>query len=138
MDELIAFLHVRLDEDEQAARLASEVYGKSWWWNPSYGLVQGDQDDSEATSIFAVGEETVAEVWSEVGTHTARNDPDRILREIEAKREILALYEGAQLSAQVSEGTILAGGTRVRRGAHKAVVQVLALPYSDYQERWKP
>ncbi|MGV9779865.1 DUF6221 family protein, partial [Streptosporangium sp. NPDC003464] len=68
-------------------------------------------------------------------------DPGRILREIEAKREILALYEGAQLSAQVSEGTILAGGTRVRRGAYKAVVQLLALPYSDhpdYQERWKP
>jgi hypothetical protein len=64
-----------------------------------------------------------------------------VFREVEAEREVLALYESAQLSAQVSEGTILAGGTRVRRGAYKAVVQVLALPYvdhPDYRQEWKP
>ncbi|WP_425428150.1 DUF6221 family protein [Streptosporangium amethystogenes] len=38
MDELLAFLHARLDEDEQAARTAAEVYGKAWWWNPGWGL----------------------------------------------------------------------------------------------------
>nr|WP_157594803.1 hypothetical protein [Streptosporangium amethystogenes] len=44
-------------------------------------LVKGDPDDSEATSIFSVGEDTVAEVWSEVGPHIARHDPARVLRE---------------------------------------------------------
>ncbi|WP_156056497.1 DUF6221 family protein [Streptosporangium roseum] len=80
MDELIAFLRARWDKEEADARLASEVYGARWWWNPAFGLVKGDPDNGpEATSIFSVGEETVAEVWSEVGPHIARHDPARVL-----------------------------------------------------------
>ncbi|WP_281178602.1 DUF6221 family protein [Streptosporangium amethystogenes] len=51
------------------------------------------------------------------------------------------MYESAQLSAQVAEGTVLAGGTKVRRGAYKAAVQTLALAYSThsgYRKEWKP
>ncbi|MGJ6960361.1 DUF6221 family protein [Streptosporangium sp. G11] len=70
------------------------MYGKAWWWNPAYGPVKGDPNDSEATSIFFAGENTVAEVWTEVGPHIARHDPGRVLREVAAKRRILARHTG--------------------------------------------
>ncbi|WP_433241476.1 DUF6221 family protein [Streptosporangium sp. CA-135522] len=127
MDGLIAFLRARWGEEEADARLASAVYGKSWWWNPAFGLVKGDPDDSEATSIFSLGEETVAEVWSEVGPHIARHDPARVLRDIEAKWRMLELAQD-MLASPIEPGA----GQDLR---------LFALPYadhSDYQPEWKP
>jgi hypothetical protein len=139
MDDLIAFLRARWDDEEAEARSAAEVYGARWWWNPSWGLVKGDPDnDPEATSIFSIGEENVAEVWSEVGPHIARHDPSRALREVEAKRKVVEEY---------AEALRVAGGYREtryeegRREALELVCRAYGAAYadrSDYRPEWKP
>ncbi|WP_433254472.1 DUF6221 family protein [Streptosporangium sp. CA-135522] len=146
MDDLIAFLAARLDEDEQTARLASEVYGKSWWWNPSWGLVKGMPDnDGEATSIFSIGEETVAEVWSEVGPHIARHDPDRVLRDINAKRAIIDEHPATtgRDGTRPVRPTCPTCSQSVQEGDPYPcrMLRLLLLPYADhpdYRQEWKP
>lgn len=58
MDDLIAFVRARLDEDEAAARKADEMGAGVWALAPHF--------------------------------HTARHSPARVLREVAAKRAILA------------------------------------------------
>lgn len=66
MDDLIAFVAARLDEDEAAARAAVNFsYGVPDWCD------DGDPD----------------------GVHIARHDPARVLREVEASRKLLVRYE---------------------------------------------
>lgn len=60
MNDLIAFLNARLDEDEAAARAAAE---HPW---------------------TRFGAQTAAQV-----DHIARHDPARVLREVEARRAII-------------------------------------------------
>lgn len=135
MDGLIAFLRARLDEDERAARTAAEPYGKRWWWNTTWGLLKGDPDDSEAVSVFSVGEDTIAAVWSEVGPHMARHDPAFVVRDVEAKRRLLDEYERMERSAATSLGRAqLEGGL-------SGVIRLLAASYdlhSDYRPHWRP
>lgn len=78
MTDLIAFLNARLDEDEAAARAA--MPGPWWTLNvarrrePEFLLDQAWRDTE----------------------HIARHDPDRVLREVAAKRKRLALYLDAK------------------------------------------
>jgi hypothetical protein len=74
MSDLVAFLTARLDEDEAAAAAALE----------SAGLREPFQVDH----------------WDEMSRddarHFARWDPARVLREVDAKRRILALQDPAE------------------------------------------
>ncbi|MDT9688182.1 DUF6221 family protein [Streptomyces sp. P9(2023)] len=65
MDDLIAFLRARLDEDEQTARAASD----GWYLY-----------DPEQAIAFVPVEDT---------QHIARHTPARVLAEVDAKRRIL-------------------------------------------------
>lgn len=155
MDELIAFLRARWDEEEADARSAAEVYGARWWWNPAFGLVKGDPDsDPEATSIFSLGEETVAEVWSEVGPHIARHDPARVLADIDAKRRVLAMHgdDAGDCSTCGRSSYEENPGAHLREEPEMidvwrpaswpcATLRLLALPYIDRPDcrpEWKP
>ena len=67
MDELIAFLNARLDEDEQAATM-----------DPAQALWQQDITDRPD------------EFYRETYDHIARHDPARVLADVAAKRAIVA------------------------------------------------
>jgi hypothetical protein len=118
MDDLVAFLAARLDEDEAAARAAlsqSAEEGTAWWF-----------DD--------VGPETPREF------HVARHDPARVLREVEARREILNRYARG-LAGDLPEWK--AGRELIEAGLAilRAVLRDLAAVYSDhpdYRAEWKP
>lgn len=72
--DLAEFLRARLDEDERAARLAQEVRGVDDWTDLVLGVKVEGADIEVATP------------------HLARCDPARVLREVEAKRAIIAAH----------------------------------------------
>ena len=118
MTDLIAFLNARLDEDEEAAK-ASVM--PEWMISESgeFGYI-----------VAAVGTETtgesIADAWQEdVAVHIARHDPARVLREVEAKRAMLA-----ELTRWPFD---------YRPGCNDPIrlfVHLLAAPYSDHPD-WR-
>ena len=108
---LTEFLSARLDEDEASARAATLlVDGTS-----ADGVWSTDALDAEVVSgdgitIYDEGGHSV-----EQATHIARHDPARVLREVEAKRAIVA--------------------------EHPEMIGFLAAVYDshpDYDEAWRP
>ena len=83
MTDLISFLNARLDEDEAIAQSAAKRMGSPDWR-------QAATDDGRDTVVM--GEREVG-LHSLLGTHIARHDPARVLREVEADRKLIAAYE---------------------------------------------
>jgi hypothetical protein len=77
VDSLVGWLRAQLDEDEQVARAA----GRDRWVAVDLAFV----DDSNGRQVLC--DENIA---SGVRAHIALNDPARVLREVEAKRKIVA------------------------------------------------
>src|SRR5512139_2667273 len=94
MDDLIAFLKARLDEDERVAKAAvqgpwylnSESYAETIYGADDIAVVAGGKWGGEA-SVFASDEDAI---------HIARWDPARVLAEVEAKRRIIARHQSRQ------------------------------------------
>lgn len=113
MDDLVQFLSDRLNDDEQTARAA----GDGW-----YGYEP---------------EQQIAFVPPEDSRHIARHDPARVLRDIEAKRQLLDRYAEVA-SNDIDEPYEYAYGWANGLGA---AVRLLALPYADhpdYRDDWRP
>lgn len=124
MDDLIAFLNARLDEDEAAANAGARRVGMPWHAEPQPGAPGGLVID-ELGLVASTGGRYAAE-------HIARHDPARVLREVAAKRAILAAY----LSERENE--FLGGG--YCEGLEEAV-KIIAATWSGhegYQPRWAP
>lgn len=149
MDDLVQWLGQQLDEDERIARAAtlgpwvqSGIGDYGWtvdFGRPGAGVETADNDQGLADADF-------------IATH----DPARVLREIDAKRQVLAGYV---LSVQAADDLAALGqrlrasgkdalmteleqeSTVHRRDALCGVLRLLAAPYSDrpgYREEWRP
>lgn len=120
MDDLTAFLKARLDEDEQVARDAdADAWRKaerpSIWVMREGGPVAQTQDFEDAA-------------------HIARWDPARVLREVEAKRQIMGLHR-RQSELDYDPICDVCCYTPPCE-----TLRTLALPYTDhkdYREEWK-
>lgn len=141
MDDLIAFLRARLDEDEQAAR---------WAIRESSFRERGLGEEWEAVRTGPEMRELVIQTKPKalrphrvvggldplldesVAAHIVRHDPARLLREVEAKRFIISeLWDD-------EEGFCT---ERTASDTAWAVLRCLALPYAahpDYRPEWKP
>ncbi|MFF3998558.1 DUF6221 family protein [Streptomyces cyaneofuscatus] len=122
-DALVAFLKARLEDDERVARAA----GDGWYgYDP---------------------EQQIAFVPPEDSRHIARQDPARTLREVEAKRAVLAAYCAAvsarEEAARLVQKARTSGWDPImaeleeasaihKRDALHEVLRLLALPYSDH------
>jgi hypothetical protein len=120
MEELVAFLRARLDEDERIARLNTRRI------NPRRGewALVGNEVRDDANVLV------VRHTWPNEGEHIARWDPARVLAEVEARRRILE--EWGKQSDDDDQYAYLAG---------PIIPQLLALPYADhpdYREEWRP
>ncbi|MBX9425412.1 DUF6221 family protein [Streptomyces lateritius] len=82
MDDLIAFLRARLDEDERTAR--------GVLWDGSGNTLKWDLPFS---ATVQVGSEVFTTDDSAVADHIARHDPARVLAEVDAKRRALEQFE---------------------------------------------
>lgn len=149
MDELARWYGEQLDEDEQIARGADP----GPWKSDSLG--RHDQSAIKLgapTSLIQFdGSRAAAN-----GMHVARHDPARVLREIDAKRQVITSH--AELVEKVTElsairGRLSAQGRNTvmtdgelesaihQRDALLGVLRLLALPHADrpgYREEWRP
>jgi hypothetical protein len=133
--DLIAWLRRQLDEEERlASRLAARYRvrnpdraddGQLFWPLPSVEAQfrhAGDPDIAAGLDLIRA--------WS----------PARVLAEVAAKRRIIDLRDVMADVVQASEGTVLAGASKVRLGAYENVLRLLALPYAarpGYREEWR-
>lgn len=87
--DIVDFLNARLDEDEQVARAATarqpsiprDVPRGTWTFD----------DDEDKPRVQGISSGCVYTAQAEM-IHIARHDPARVLREVEAKRRILARH----------------------------------------------
>ena len=134
MDDLIAFVRARLDEDERVARAAS---------TPN-SLPPGSWAFTDMQIRDAAGCLVVKHTWPAEGEHIARHDPARALLEVETKRRNLASLEQAHGNAETAAHEGHAGDSAMYFGmvsalldVAKANAQVYAAP-PDSREEWKP
>ncbi|MFD3654344.1 DUF6221 family protein [Streptomyces sp. NPDC058620] len=137
MDDLVQFLRDRLAEDEQVARAAMwDELSDVWTARPPQAryeqyIVADYLDDGV---VVVTPENADADG---VGRHIARHDPARVLREVEAKRQLLDTFlpDAAGADEQIND--------EWRAGSTLAVdlLCLLALPYTDhpdYRPEWGP
>jgi hypothetical protein len=130
-DDLLKFLRDRLGEDERVAQAAAAELGSAWYYDDEFVLARREDD------MVATGSQDFLD--REHGEHIARHDPARVLREIDAKRQVLDWYE--QRAAVDSRGEDPDDYENVTGSTLETVVQILALPYADgpgYREEWRP
>jgi hypothetical protein len=140
MDDLIAFVKARLEEDEATAK---EACAGPWHTDRSVlpglgGAWTVDALDGGPVFInFAATDDDVA--------HVARHDPARVLREVAAKRAIVDDYRRARDASQNATGAELdTPGYAAVSGAWAALkvcVTLLAAAWPDhpdYRQEWKP
>ncbi|MER5209406.1 DUF6221 family protein [Streptomyces sp. NPDC002838] len=142
MDELVRWLGEQLDEDERIARAATWCEdAAAWHAEPSpFGARDGGQrwyiedamDDGVVTHVDPVASDDEG-----VARHIAEWDPARVLREIDAKRELLRRYE-----AMAADVLVLTSGVQEILSEYRRVIlPSLAAGYSDrpgYREEWRP
>ena len=148
MSDLIEFLRARLDEDEANARAAGSAPWEAFERDADWHI--GEIDGSHVALVGRVSwPRTTAEA-----EHIARHDPARVLREVEAKRRILAMHgptvdPDGELSYPAAAKLCRTCGPGDTWEAEREPFghlpcdhqRLLALPYSDhpdYDEAWRP
>jgi hypothetical protein len=124
-DDLVQWLRAQLDEDERIARAAIGVYESSgrWWEDARFGSDGTVGDERGTVVVYRTG------VGRQQATHIARHDPARVLREVEAKRILIAEHDREWCPHCMDDPN----GCPTRRA--------WVLPYADrpgYREEWKP
>lgn len=133
MSGLVEFLRARLDEDEAAARAATEGP-----WFADHPEPKRWGDDPESALI--VRGKVLCILDNQYGgplnvDHIVRHDPTRVLAEIAAKRELIRVWEC--LTRLNEDG----GGYALGLGVASKALQLHAAVYAnhpDYDERWRP
>ena len=145
MEDLIAFLRARLDEDAAVAGAASVPSTAAHWsldeWlgreQPHSLIAVGN-----ATHPTALGHFTADPVPTLQAQHIARHDPARVLAEVDAKRRIL--NECAYWIGKINESATAKypyPNLAERGEVVLPVITLLGLPYAEhpeYRDEWRP
>ena len=121
VSDLIAFLNARYDEDEAAAKAADDGP-----WTSS-----GPYVDAPGAGIILQARHT------EDAAHAARHDPGRVLREVEAKRAILASHVPVRHEGRMVCATCLGSCTFWPCPTLQQIAAVYS-DHADYRPEWKP
>jgi hypothetical protein len=135
-EELIAFLEARLDEDERMARAATPG---PWRHDPGkhhhvmgtplfQEAVFAGPPGADAICVAGTGESDDPQSMRDA-EHIARHDPARVLREVDAKRQLVDRWE--ELEAQSRRERLIGDVTEEYR---TLVALVLAATYSDHPD----
>ncbi|MEU8473735.1 DUF6221 family protein [Streptomyces hygroscopicus] len=148
MDDLVEFLRARYDEEESlafsAGRHLSGQLDLGWTAAGAYVWPDGVTANEKPVVDTALMEDMPGyEVARARARHIAEHDPDRVLREIDAKRKLLALYVEHE---RMDRETFEAEGDHARslvslRAAYLDAVRHHAAVYADrpgYREEWRP
>lgn len=140
MDDLVQWLNDQLDTDAQRATAAG---GVDWLRAEHPGETVVIFDSKGEPVVYDEGWPSEAQA-----AHIAEHDPARVLREIDAKREIVRLHTSPH--SVVDGFCVEEGGQCTHRGETEcticggdgcATLRLLALPYADrpgYREEWRP
>lgn len=145
MDDLVRWLGEQLDEDERIARAATPGP-----WSADSTIHTESINAGDGTSVVAGGrwggEASVFES-DEDAAHIVAHDPARVLREIDARRRLLTVYEAAKRNSELPhpefvEGVYLpAVFVSGYAAALKHALRLTASVYADrpgYREEWRP
>ncbi|AQS70861.1 DUF6221 family protein [Streptomyces pactum] len=138
MDDLVQWLRSQLDEDERTARTACEYAEAEWrldedgetvlWWPPEPHIAEKEREKGLPVVSDHWRGQTISPGGTRIAPHIAEHDPARVLREIDAKRQMLA---------RVVNHANLMGRDEI----HGDLLRLLALPYADrpgYRKEWRP
>ena len=132
MDDLIAFLRARLDEDEAVARNAAVLpHGAADWHTGAEGSVFA----AEPSQLHVRG---AILSLDDIGTHIARWDPARVLAEVEAKRRMIDGVHPQVVSLEDAIHGEFSAYPEV--DVPVLLLKTLALPYAshaDYRPEWR-
>lgn len=157
MDDLIAFLNARLDDDYQVARLATPGPWRFGDWSATYGTVEQARTvierspdhgrfpavrrgDVEADLVLQLEDLEYDEAQQLNAAHILRQHPTRVLADVAAKRLIIEEWEAARTKHQVADVYPERTPT-VPMGVLAWVMKALATAYADhpdYREEWRP
>jgi Family of unknown function (DUF6221) len=131
MSDLVEFLTARLDEDAAAARDA--YYEGQRWITEEEGVYRYPDDDLDL--VHYANRKTDAR-------HIARWDPARVLREVEAKRAVLAEHQSEPMRNVAWNGCKVCrdpSGWPQPWPCHtlRHIIAVYS-DHPDYQQEWKP
>ncbi|WP_097982818.1 DUF6221 family protein [Streptomyces sp. f150] len=144
-DALVAFLKARLDDDERTAQAATPGP-----WCDSGGYVTDiDEDGHSRVQVTDFGtQDEDSEGSGPQGqadsAHIARHDPARTLREVEAARAVIGLYEeaGNRMDRAMNDSdTVAYQEARVeQRTLRKVLLHEAAVheAHPDYLPEWQP
>lgn len=151
MDDLVQWLRAQLDEDERIARAASEYAEPVWrldedgatvlWWPPEPHVADKEREKGLPVVSDRWRGQTIESSGHRIAPHVAEHDPARVLREIEAKRRILAeiVPRMNEMDDQI-DAEFGSPSVPIEYESEKLLC-LLALPYSDrpgYREDWRP
>jgi hypothetical protein len=143
--DIATWLGQQLDEDEAMARAAAAFYDDDDQDGVSWNGHAGRDLDGYTRFWIAPHLGVVNDVAS--GLHINRHDPDRVLREVAAKRTIIAetLNYMSRIDGEWgcchNEESIAAGRCEDLLPENEPIFRALASVYADrpgYKEEWKP
>lgn len=145
IEDVVAFLRARLDEDEQAARAATpgpwvwrHEHGEPWQAEPDGWLDYSGEYLAAAedrATLFGPGMTPHADA-----VHIERHHPARVLARVKAGRCLFDMYDEAVRASQGPNAVTRAGGGPVLFVLDE-VFRRLALEYADhpdYRPEWRP
>ncbi|MFE0470444.1 DUF6221 family protein [Streptomyces sp. NPDC058947] len=139
MDDLVRWLGEQLDEDERMAKATTERQPYDEW----DAVGAGDDDDAARShwGVVRIARMAQSPAARSLAVHIARHDPARVLREIDAKRQLLDLHEPGEME-YVDGDVCMACDVRGGEPFYPCkTLRLLALPYADrpgYREEWRP
>jgi hypothetical protein len=133
--ELIEFLRARFDEDAQVASAATWCPGASRWSAHHREEYDGRWVIVDSLDDRVIEVDTEASDDACVAAHIARHDPARVLRDLEAKRRIVAEYE-----RYAAERRRAMGGWDPQSEVSPILAALAAVyaEHEDYRENWRP
>ena len=138
--DITEFLAACVKDDEDYALNACQFVGAEWY-EPFSGAVQFGGQDTNPECEMALTHD------SGISRHMERHDPARVLREVAAKRAIIAetLNYMSRIDGEWgcchNEESIAAGRCEDLLPENEPIFRALASVYADrpgYKEEWKP
>lgn len=150
MNKIVQFLEARLAEDEKAAQSAAGLCGchppaPSWYYGDE--ATEGRivvLDDPHPHPQRPLPRPALNRRWHRTyrdlfaAEHITRWDPERVLKDVEAKRRILDAYVK---EARVMERGHRSGWTEGGQAVRETFLRLFAAVYAghpDYDESWRP